>query len=106
MNTLDIVLINVICYLGGILSGLGVCFKYKKHLLLRTSSKEQLSENEFKLFSWCAGKELNLWNYEASKGELSFSLKYFREWVKFYSNIFYCGNYLAEITFKFGFTNS
>lgn len=44
MNTLDIVLINVICYLGGILSGLGVCFKYKKHLLLRTSSKEQLSE--------------------------------------------------------------
>lgn len=44
MNTLDIVLINVICYMGGILSGLGVCFKYKKHLLLRTSSKEQLSE--------------------------------------------------------------
>tara|TARA_B100002051_G_C16438376_1_gene487694 strand:+ start:71 stop:361 length:291 start_codon:yes stop_codon:yes gene_type:complete len=44
MNTLDIVLINVICYLGGILSGLGVCFKYKKHLLLRTSSKEQLSD--------------------------------------------------------------
>ena len=44
MNTLDIVLINVICYMGDILSGLGVCFKYKKHLLLRTSSKEQLSE--------------------------------------------------------------
>ena len=44
MNTLDIVLINVICYLGGVLSGLGICFKYKKHLLLRTSSKEQLSE--------------------------------------------------------------
>ena len=44
MNTLDIVLINIICYLGGVLSGLGVCFKYKKHLLLRTSSKEQLSD--------------------------------------------------------------
>ena len=44
MNTLDIVLLNGIFYLGGVLSGLGICFKYKKHLLLRTSSKEQLSE--------------------------------------------------------------
>ena len=44
MNDLDIVLLNIICYMGGILSGLGICFKYKKHLLLRTSSKEQLSE--------------------------------------------------------------
>ena len=44
MNDLDIVLLNIICYMGGILSGLGLCFKYKKHLLLRTSSKEQLSE--------------------------------------------------------------
>ena len=52
------------------------------------TGKEQLSENELKLFSWCAGKELNLWNYEASKGELSFSLKYFREWVSFYSDVF------------------
>ena len=52
------------------------------------TGKEQLSENELKLFSWCAGKELNLWNYEASKGELSFSLKYFKEWVSFYSNVF------------------
>ena len=44
MNDLDIFLINVICYMGGILSGLGFCFKYKKHLLIRTSSKEQLSD--------------------------------------------------------------
>ena len=44
MNTLDIVLLNGIFYLGGVLSGLGICFKYKKHLLLRTSSKEQLSD--------------------------------------------------------------
>ena len=44
MNTLDIVLLNGIFYLGGVLSGLGICFKYKKHLLLRTSSREQLSD--------------------------------------------------------------
>ena len=50
--------------------------------------KEQLSENELILFSWCAGEELNLWNYDIKKGKLSFSLKYFKEWVKFYSNIF------------------
>ena len=52
------------------------------------TGKEQLSDNELKLFSWCAGKELNLWNYEANKRILSFSLKYFRQWVEFYSNIF------------------
>ena len=40
MNTLDIVLINVICYLGGVLSGLGICFKYKKHLLFPRSLQE------------------------------------------------------------------
>jgi len=50
--------------------------------------KEQLTENELILFSWCAGEELNLWNYDIKKGKLSFSLKYFKEWVKFYSNIF------------------
>ena len=44
MNTLDIVLINIICYLGGILSGFGLCFKYKKDLLLKTSSHSQLSD--------------------------------------------------------------
>ena len=52
------------------------------------TGKEQLSDNELKFFSWCAGKELNLWNYDVNKRELSFSLKYLREWVKFYSNIF------------------
>ena len=41
---MDIVLINVISYMGGLLTGLGFCFKYKKHFLLRTSSHDQLSE--------------------------------------------------------------
>jgi len=44
MNGMDIVLINVISYMGGLLTGLGFCFKYKKHFLLRTSSHDQLSE--------------------------------------------------------------
>ena len=44
MEVLDIVLINIICYMGGIMTGIGVCFKYKKHLLIKTSSQEQLSQ--------------------------------------------------------------
>ena len=44
MNTLDIVLLNGLCYMSGILTGLGVCFRYKKHLLLKTTSHEQLSD--------------------------------------------------------------
>lgn len=44
MNTLDIVLLNGLCYVSGILTGLGLCFKYKKHLLLKTNSQEQLSK--------------------------------------------------------------
>jgi hypothetical protein len=44
MNTFDIILLNVVFYMGGILSGLGFCFKYKKHLLLKTTSHEQLNE--------------------------------------------------------------
>ena len=44
MNTLDIVLINIICYMTGILSGFGLCFKYKKDLLIKTSSHSQLSD--------------------------------------------------------------
>ena len=44
MNAIDIVLINVISYMGGFLTGLAFCFKYKKHFLLRTSSHEQLSQ--------------------------------------------------------------
>jgi hypothetical protein len=44
MNTLDILLLNGLCYVSGILTGLGLCFKYKKHLLLKTNSHEQLSE--------------------------------------------------------------
>jgi hypothetical protein len=44
MNTFDIVLMNIICYMGGMLSGLGMCFKFRKHLLLKTSSNEQLND--------------------------------------------------------------
>lgn len=44
MDTLDIVLINIISYMGGLITGLGFCFKYKKHFLLRTSSHDQLSD--------------------------------------------------------------
>ena len=44
MNGVDIVLLNLISYMGGLLTGLGFCFKYKKHFLVRTSSHEQLSQ--------------------------------------------------------------
>ena len=44
MNTLDIVLIDVICYMGGLFTGLGICFKYKHDLLVRTSSHAQLQD--------------------------------------------------------------
>ena len=44
MNTLDIVLINVICYMGGLFSGLGIFLKYKKALLVKTTSHQQLQD--------------------------------------------------------------
>jgi hypothetical protein len=44
MNTLDIVLIDVICYMGGLFTGLVICFKYKHDLLVRTSSHAQLQD--------------------------------------------------------------
>ena len=44
MNTLDIVLIDIICYMGGLFTGLGICFKYKHDLLVRTSSHAQLQD--------------------------------------------------------------
>lgn len=44
MNTLDIVLINIICYMGGLFSGLGIFLKYKQSLLMKTSSQEQLQD--------------------------------------------------------------
>jgi hypothetical protein len=44
MNGFEITMLSTIFYLGGVLSGLGFCFKYKKHLLLKTSSQDQLSE--------------------------------------------------------------
>ena len=44
MNGFEITMLSTILGLGGVLSGLGFCFKYKKHLLLKTSSQDQLSE--------------------------------------------------------------
>lgn len=44
MNGFEVTLLSTIFYLGGVLSGLGFCFKYKKNLLLKTSSHDQLSE--------------------------------------------------------------
>ena len=44
MNGLEITLLTSLFYLSGILTGLGVCLKYKKHLLIKTSSQDQLSE--------------------------------------------------------------
>ena len=44
MNTLDVVLVNIISYMSGIITGFILCFKYKKHLLLKTSSHDQLSD--------------------------------------------------------------
>ena len=38
----DIVLINIITYMGGIFTGLGLCIKYK-HKLFRSKSQENLA---------------------------------------------------------------
>ena len=43
MNTLDILLVSGLCYLSGILTGLGLCVKYKRNLLIKTTSQENLS---------------------------------------------------------------
>ena len=50
--------------------------------------KEQLSENELKTLEWSAGRELSLWNYSVDKTHTTPSVKYFKEWVKFYANVF------------------
>ena len=42
MNTLDIVLINIICYMGGFFSGIGIFLKYKHALLIKTHSHSEL----------------------------------------------------------------
>ena len=44
MNTLDIILIDIICYMSGLFTGLGICFKYKHDLLVKTSSHAQLQD--------------------------------------------------------------
>ena len=50
--------------------------------------KEQLSENELKTLEWSAGRELSLWNYSVDKIHTTPSVKYYKEWVKFYANVF------------------
>lgn len=44
MNDLDIVLINIISYMGGIFTGLGLFLKFKKEILVKTSSHAQLQD--------------------------------------------------------------
>jgi len=44
MNTLDIVLINIICYMSGLGTAFGIFLKYKQALLLRTHSHAQLQD--------------------------------------------------------------
>ncbi len=44
MNGLEITLLTTLFYMSGFLSGLGFCFKYKKNLLLKTTSQTQLNE--------------------------------------------------------------
>ena len=44
MDPTTIILLNVITYMGGIFTGLGICFKYKKHLLIKTTSQDQLND--------------------------------------------------------------
>ena len=43
MNTLDIVLVSIISYMTGILSGLSFCFKYSDKLIKRTLSDENVT---------------------------------------------------------------
>jgi len=43
MNTLDIILVSIISYMGGILSGLGFCFRYSDKLIKRTLSDENVT---------------------------------------------------------------
>lgn len=44
MNTLDIVLINVISYMSGVLTGISIFIKYKHVLLVKTNSYKELRE--------------------------------------------------------------
>ena len=44
MNTLDIILVNIICYMGGLFSGIGIFLKYKQALLVKTTSHEKLQD--------------------------------------------------------------
>ena len=43
INTFDIVLINIISYMGGIFTGLLFCCKYKDKLIIKSKSRDNLS---------------------------------------------------------------
>ena len=44
MNTFDIVLINIISYMGGVFTGVGVFFKFKDSILIRSKSRDNLNK--------------------------------------------------------------
>tara|TARA_B100000035_G_C20950786_1_gene531890 strand:- start:726 stop:980 length:255 start_codon:yes stop_codon:yes gene_type:complete len=44
MNTLDIVLINIISYMGGLCTAFGIFLRYKQALLIKTHSHAQLKD--------------------------------------------------------------
>ena len=43
INTFDMVLINIISYMGGIFTGLLFCCKYKDKLIIKSKSRDNLS---------------------------------------------------------------
>ena len=44
MNTFDILLLNLISYMGGIFTGLVVCCKYKDKIMIKSKSRENITE--------------------------------------------------------------
>jgi hypothetical protein len=44
MYTFDIVLINIISYMGGIFTGIGIFFKFKNSILIKSASKDDLNK--------------------------------------------------------------
>ena len=47
MDTFDIVLINLISYMGGIFTGLIVCCKYKDKIMIKSKNSENITEPSY-----------------------------------------------------------
>ena len=45
MTPFDIVLVNVVSYMGGIFTGMGFCFRYKNSLIARSRSQDRFVRN-------------------------------------------------------------